>query len=87
MSVDELSKKPADGTRLGQSSADLISFCGATPVVQPSGANQGVMSATLTAIATDAALSLCVSALNATNVLLLQLRSDLVSLGLVKGSA
>ena len=34
MSVDELSKKNPDGTRLGQSAADLIAFCGATPVAQ-----------------------------------------------------
>lgn len=87
MSVDELSKKNPDGTRLGQSSSDLVAFFGATAVDQPADANQGVMSATLTNIATDAALSLAVSAINATNVLLLQLRSDLVELGLIKGSA
>ena len=34
MAVDELSKKNPDGTRFGQSAADLIAFCGATPVAQ-----------------------------------------------------
>ena len=34
MAVDELSKKNPDGTRLGQSAADLIAFCGASPVAQ-----------------------------------------------------
>jgi len=36
-SVDELSKKNPDGTRLGQSSTDKIGFFGlTTPIVQPS---------------------------------------------------
>lgn len=36
MAVKELTEKPADGTRFGQSAADLIAFCGATPVAQQS---------------------------------------------------
>ena len=87
MGVTYVSDKNPDGTSIGQDAADLISFYGATPVDQPADADQGVMSASLTMIATDAALSLAVSALNATNVLVLQLRSDLVDLGLIKGSA
>lgn len=87
MSIDQLSKGNPDGTVMGQDSSDPISFYGATAVAQQSGADQGVMSATLTALATNAALSLAVSAINATNVLLLQLRQDLVDLGLIKGSA
>lgn len=34
MGVKELSDKGPDGTRLGQSAADLVSFHGATPSVQ-----------------------------------------------------
>lgn len=34
MAVDELSKKNPDGTRMGQSSSDVIAFYGATPVAQ-----------------------------------------------------
>jgi len=35
MAVKELSDGGPSGTRLGQSSTDLISFYGATPVVRP----------------------------------------------------
>ena len=35
MAVFELSNKNPDGTRLGQSSSDLVAFYGATPVDQP----------------------------------------------------
>lgn len=34
MAADQLSKKNPDGTTLGQSASDLVSFYGATPVVQ-----------------------------------------------------
>lgn len=36
MPVNQLSDGGPDGTRLGQSSTDLIGFYGATPVVRPS---------------------------------------------------
>jgi hypothetical protein len=35
MSVKELSDKGPDGTRLGQTSTDLVAFYGATPTAQP----------------------------------------------------
>lgn len=35
MPVNELSDKGPDGSRLGQSATDLVSFYGATPVAQP----------------------------------------------------
>ena len=34
MAVNELSDKGPEGTRLGQSAADLVSFHGATPAIQ-----------------------------------------------------
>lgn len=34
--IKELSDKGPDGTRLGQSSADLVGFYGATPIARPS---------------------------------------------------
>lgn len=48
MGVKELSDKGPDGTRLGQSSADLISFHGSTPCDQ---------SATAAAVSTTAPVS------------------------------
>ncbi len=85
--IKYLDNKNPDGTVLGQDSATLISFYGVTPVVQPSGATQGVMSAALTGLTQDAVVSVCVSAINATNILLLKLRSDLIAVGVIKGSA
>jgi hypothetical protein len=35
MGVKELSDKGPDGTRLGQSAADLVAFYGVAPVAQP----------------------------------------------------
>lgn len=87
MAVEYLDKGNDDGTCLGQSATEKISFYGATTIVQPSGAGQAVISSDLTALATGAAVSTCVSAINAINVLLLKIRTDLVALGLVKGSA
>ena len=34
MAADQLSKKPADGTKLGQSATDLVGFFGKTARVQ-----------------------------------------------------
>jgi hypothetical protein len=41
--IRELSANSPDGTRLGQSSTDLVSFRGATPQVQPSGNAQAAV--------------------------------------------
>ena len=87
MGLEYLDKDNPDGTSFGQDTSALISFYGVTAVDQPADANQEVMTTTLTQIASDAALTLAVQAINATNTLLLQLRSDLVALGLIKGSA
>ena len=40
MAVDQLSKKCPDGTTLGQGATDLVAFYGATPIVQPTNADQ-----------------------------------------------
>jgi len=43
MAVDQLSKKCADGTQLGQSASDLVGFYGATPIAQRTNANQAAI--------------------------------------------
>ena len=58
MSVDELSKKNPDGTRLGQSAADLIAFCGATPVVQQTAGTSNTIVITNTSAASLLASSI-----------------------------
>lgn len=86
-----------DGTLLGNSSADYVGFWGATPVVQPSGANQGAITDSSGGTAN---LSTGVAALTATynstiiaNALATiiahqtAIRSALVTAGLIKGSA
>jgi hypothetical protein len=73
MALKELSDGGPDGTRLGQSATDKVGFFGlATPIVQPTAANQ----AAITAGATTTAC----------NNLVIELRLALVNLGLIKGS-
>ena len=56
--LKELSDKGSDGTRLGQSAADLISFHGSTPIAQGSiasiatAATSGSIAVTLIALLT-----------------------------------
>ena len=58
MAVRELSDKRPDGTRLGQSSADLVGFFGEAPVAQPSGASQAAVTLTaVTALGTTATIT------------------------------
>lgn len=72
MAIKQLSDGNPLGTRLGQSATDLVGFYGATPVVQPTSAAQS-------AITTGASLVGVVA-------LVIEIRAQLVSLGLLKGS-
>lgn len=73
MAVKQLSDGGPDGTALGQSAtADKVGFFGATPIVQPTAANQA-------AITAGATTTQC-------NALVIELRLALVNLGLIKGS-
>lgn len=73
MAVREISDARTDGQRLGQSATDKIGFYGVTTVVQPASATQAAITAGATTTATIA--------------LLLEIRTALVSLGLIKGAA
>jgi len=86
-----LSDKNPDGTALGQSSTDLISFYGATPIVRPSvpaaitdasggtgAVTNGVL--TLTATYNSAIIANAIATLVASQN---SLRAALVSLGIV----
>lgn len=55
MAVKELSDKGPDGTRLGQSTSDLIAFHGSTPIAQ----------ATIASIATAATVATAVASIQA----------------------
>lgn len=92
--VQELSRKDPDGWRLGQTDADLGAFFGKTPIVQPAATAQSALAtATLTTI-TDvvttasltAAFNAVVARVSALTVLVNQMRTDNINLGLMKGS-
>ena len=78
MSVDDFSNANPDGSRMGQSATEKISFYGATPVVQRAAAIQALsfisVSSNATVGSTDAAWKAEVSA-------------TLLGLGLWKGAA
>ncbi|MFZ5989429.1 MAG: hypothetical protein ACOYWZ_20225 [Bacillota bacterium] len=85
MAVDYLDNGNPDGTVLGQSTTEKISFYGVTPIVQRSGAAQGTFTTTMTStspwgFATSTAADAAVA-------LLTEIRAALVALGLIKGSA
>lgn len=71
------------GSKLGSSAGEMLSLWGATPIVQPASANQAAVTQTAgaTYTATEQAM------LNALKTLVNQLRADLVSAGVIKGSA
>ena len=92
----QLSNGNPDGVSLGQSSSDLVSFYGATPIARPSGAAQAAITdgSTGTAAATNGIQPLTATynstlIINAIATLAAQgnaLRNALVSLGLSAGA-
>lgn len=94
MAAQQLSKGSGEGVKLGQSATDLVGFYGATPIVRPSATAQSAVATTAittlatTPTATDIAVAVnsLISRNAAVVTLINQVRSDLVNLGLVKGS-
>ena len=94
MAIDNLSRKPSDGTVFGQSATDLISFYGYTPVDQPAATAQSVVATTTLTTITDvvttasltAAFNAVVARAAALTTLVNQIRADLVETGLIKGA-
>lgn len=91
----QLSDNNPDGTSIGQSSTDKVSFWGATPVVRPTGTSQSAVATTAittlatTPTATDIAVAVnsLIARQAAAVTLVNQLRADLVTVGVIKGSA
>lgn len=79
MAVKELSDKGPDGTRLGQSSADLIGFYGASTMVSQR-ANSIQATSVISAYTSTTASALI-------GALLVEIANTLNGLGLWKGSA
>lgn len=99
MAVKQLTDQNVDGSSMGQTTTEKISFYGVTPVVQRTNANQaaitdstgGTASTTFAAIAAGATYAQgdMVAAKNALAQIALTLnefRTSLVNLGLIKGS-
>lgn len=86
MAVNELSDLRSDGTRLGQTSADKIAFCGATPIAQRSNASQAAVGTTASTTTSPAGYSTTTQA-DAIVTLVNELRAAAVAFGLIKGSA
>lgn len=94
MAAKQLSDGSPAGAQLGQSAADLVGFWGATAVSQPAATAQSAIATTaLTALTSGETLLGAISMLNivitrlaANTVLNNQTRSDLVTLGILKGS-
>lgn len=82
--VEYIGTNQVDGACFGSSSTEKIAFYGTTPATQPASASQAAVTTTVTTTATTTALATDVAALI---VLANQLRSELVTLGLIKGSA
>lgn len=92
----QLSDANGDGTSLGQSSTDKVSFYGATPIVQPTAATQaaitdssgGVAAATngVAALTGTYNSTIIANALATIIAQTNQFRTALVNLGIIKGS-
>ena len=82
------------GLKVGQT-GEAVGFYGITPVVQPTGTSQSAVATTAittlatTPTATDIAVAVnsLIARQSAAVTLMNQIRSDLVSVGLLKGSA
>lgn len=84
--IKELDDNGPDGSRFGKAATSLIGFYGATPAVQPSATAQSAVATTASTTTTPYGYTTSAQA-EGVVTLLNQIRSDLVTLGLLKGSA
>jgi hypothetical protein len=91
MAVREVTDKNPDGTRVGQTSTDLVGFWGRTPTSQRAGTFQA--SITHTAVVNSASVSNLIWGFSSSAVAdgivltLNEIRNALVDAGIIKGSA
>lgn len=84
MAIEYIGTNQPDGACLGLTSDEKIGFFGTTPADQPASANEAAVTTSVTTTATTTNLASTVSDIV---TLLNQVRTDLVELGLIKGSA
>lgn len=87
MAVKELSDGGPDGTRLGQSTSDLVAFWGKTPIVQPAAAGQSTVSTDVFSLTGTYNSTIIITGLTALQTLVVAMRTALVDSGIIKGSA
>lgn len=86
MAAQQLSQGASDGCTMGSSTSEKISFYAVTTVVQPSGSGQAAVTTTGT-VSTAGIFGFTTSTqANAIITLVNQIRSDLVTLGLIAGA-
>jgi hypothetical protein len=73
-----------DGVCIGSSSTEKVGFFGTAPADQPAGSGQAAVTTSITTTATTTNIETTVTAIL---VLLNKIRTDLVELGIMKGSA
>ena len=92
--IKELGDGGPDGTRLCKTSTELVGFWGKTPVDQPAATNQFAVTTTALTTITDivttasmtGAINAIVARVDSLSAFAYQLRSDLVEIGIIKGS-
>jgi hypothetical protein len=92
--IKELGDGGPDGTRLGKATTELVGFWGATPVDQPADTNQFAITTTaittITDIVTTASMTNVINGLvarvNSISLWADRVRTDLVEVGIQKGS-
>ena len=86
--IKELGDGGPDGTRLGNTSTELVGFWGKTPVDQFAVTTTALT--TITEIVTTASMTGAINAIvarvDSLSAFAYQLRSDLVEIGIIKGS-
>lgn len=82
---EQVTYNSADGAQMGASATEKVAFFGITPVVQPTASAQAAVA---TGAATTGAAIYGFTSAQANGIITLvnQLRTDLVALGLIKGS-
>lgn len=84
--INELDDGGSAGTRLGRSATEsLVAFYGKTPVVQPTATAQSAVATTASTTTTPYGYTTSAQA-EGIVTLLNRIRTDLVNLGLIKGS-
>ena len=81
---DYVTKGSVDGAMIGDASTEKIGFWGTTPCDQPATASEAAVTTSVTTTATTTQLASTVADIV---VLLNQIRTDLVEIGIIKGSA